>query len=375
MTDFAAEAKHIHASLPVVDGHNDLPWAIRVRAGGSLDVADPRRHLAGYHTDTARLLEGGVGGQFWSVYVPSWRPDPFDEVMAQVSLVQAMVAADPRRLTPATTAADVMRAREERKVASLIGAEGGHAIEGSLDKLEALAAAGVRYMTLTHGSTIEWADSATDIESNGGLTGFGREVVREMNRLGMLVDISHVSAATMRHAIDASVVPVIASHSGARAVTDHPRNVPDDVLRAVGETGGVVMAVFCPAFVVASTARSALDMFEAERALRAEFDPQDEAGFAAASAARATAMQLDPGTVGHVVDHLEHIAEVAGVASVGIGSDFDGIETTPTGLEDVSCFPAVTEELLRRGWPEQEIRMTLGDNVLRVLEQAERTAA
>ncbi len=370
--DLAAAARRIHADLPVVDGHNDLPWALRIRAAGDLDAADPRGPLPDFHTDVPRLLTGGVGAQFWSVYVPADIPNPFAETLAQIDLVQRMAARDDR-LVMARTAADVAHIRARGRIACLLGAEGGHSIEGSLEKLATLAGRGVRYMTLTHSDTLPWADSATDDARHGGLTEFGRDVVREMNRLGMLVDLSHVSVGTMRAALEVSAAPVIASHSNAAALAPHPRNIPDDVLAEIGRRGGVVMAVFFPGFVVEATAQTLLEMFDAWRRVRAE-KAGDEAAIQDEMDRIESGLAVDRGTVADVVDHIEHIAEVAGVDAVGLGSDFDGMTMTPVGLEDVSCYPAITEELLRRGWGETEIRKVLGENTLRVLASAEREA-
>lgn len=365
-------ARRIHAGLPVVDGHNDLPWAIRTKAGGSFDVADPSQHLPGFHTDIPRLLAGGVGAQFWSVYVPADIPEPHRETLAQIDLVERIAAHD-HRLRMARTAADVHRVRAEGQIACLMGAEGGHAIENSLGKLEVLASRGVRYMTLTHSDTIDWADSATDDARHGGLTDFGRRVVRMMNRLGMLVDVSHVSVATMRDALDASEAPVIASHSNAAALAPHPRNIPDEILATIGSRGGVVMAVFFPGFVIRSTAETMIGMFGTWREVRRRL-AGDEKAIAAEMDRIEAGMELAHGTVSDVVDHVEHIADVAGIDSVGLGSDFDGMTMTPEGLGDVSCYPAITDELLRRSWSETEIRKVLGDNSLRVLEAAEAAA-
>jgi membrane dipeptidase len=361
-------ARRIHADLPVIDGHNDLPWAIRIHHAG-LDDADTSGSLPTRHTDTARLLAGGVGGQFWSVYVPAWDATPFATTLEQIDLVKEMCERDPR-LELVRTTADLHRARTAGRVAGLCGAEGGHCIEGSIDNLRELARRGVRYMTLTHADTIDWADSATDVPRNGGLTDFGREVVQEMNRLGMLVDISHVSAATMRHAVAASTAPVIASHSNAYALANHPRNVPDDVLESVGASGGVVMVNFYPPFVLQEAAEQAAEMFAEARTLMAELG--DERAVYQALADRRAA--LPRGSVSRVVDHIDHIARVAGPQAVGLGSDFDGIDVTTPGLEDVSCYPNITVELLRRGWDEPAILGVLGGNLLRVLEAADRAA-
>jgi len=374
MTDEIAAAARIHADLPVVDGHNDLPWEIRVRAGGSLRKADARERLDGYHTDYPRLLAGGVGAQFWSVFVPAWADDPLAYTHRQIDLVEDMAALAPAMTAAARSAGDARRIRAGGRVAGLLGAEGGHSIENSLTALGKLHTRGVRYLTLTHADTIDWADSATDEPRHGGLTEFGHAVVAEMNRLGMLVDISHVSADTMRQAVAASRAPVIASHSSAFALAPHPRNVPDDVIEMVAAGGGVIMVTFVPAFIVPETARIALGMFEERRRLRARFAANDEEGYAAAAKARFGSREVDLGTVPDVVDHIEHVARVGGVDHVGIGGDFDGVEATPEGLEDVSCYPRITEELLRRGWAEADIRKVLGENALRALEEAEEVA-
>ena len=373
MGTFSTQAQRIHANLPVVDGHNDLAWKLRTDAGGDLDAADPSGALSGYHTDIPRMLEGGVGGQFWSVYAPADIPEPFERTIDQIALVEAMAARDPR-LELARTAADVRRIRAEGHIASLMGAEGGHSIEGSLEHLEVLFTRGVRYLTLTHSDTLPWADSATDDPQHGGLTDFGRSVVQQMNRLGMLVDLSHVSADTMRDALAASSAPVIASHSNAAALAPHPRNIPDDVLREIGRGGGVVMAVFFPGFVVAETAAAMEEMFGTWRRIRVEL-AGDEAAIAAEMERIEGSLDLDVGGVGDVVDHIEYIAGVAGIDAVGLGSDFDGMTLAPVGLEDVSCYPAITDELLRRSWAEPDIRKVLGENSLRVLEAAEHAAS
>ncbi len=360
----SAGAAAIHASLPVVDGHNDLPWKIREEADGDLAAADPRGHLDGYHTDLDRLAAGGVGGQFWSVYVPGADPAPFATTLEQIDLVDRMVAIAPDRLGNAFTAADVRTVRASGRVASLRGAEGGHCIEGSLAKLAELHDRGVRYLTLTHTEANAWADSATDEPRHGGLSAFGRRIVAEMNRLGMIVDISHVAPATMRAAIEVSEHPVIASHSGAAAVAPHPRNVPDDVLELAAATGGVVMVPFYPPFVVPATAAKALGMAADRRHLLATVGDRDQVD---RLNAEATA-DWDRGSVDDVADHIEHIVRVAGVDHVGLGSDFDGIDMTIPGLGDVAGYPALTEALLARGWEERGVRQVLGDNVLRVLE-------
>jgi membrane dipeptidase len=365
---YSDRAKRIHADLPVCDGHNDLPWRLREIADGDLDVMDPSGPLPGVHTDIPRLLEGGVGAQWWSVYVPGDEAHPFEAANRQIDLVEAMVARDDR-LAPARTADDVLRIRSEGRIASLIGAEGGHAIEGSLDNLGRLADRGVGYMTLTHVDTLPWADSATGGAVHGGLTAFGRDVVREMNRLGMLVDISHVSPDTMRDALAASAAPLIASHSNAHAIAPHPRNIPDDVLAEVGARGGVVMVSFFPGFVLREAAATAVRMFDAWRSLRHELDAQT-----VATRMRELEAGIERGTVADVVDHIEHIARVAGVDAVGLGSDFDGMTITPSGLDDVSCYPAITDELISRQWSDRDIGKILGGNSVRVLEAVQAAA-
>jgi len=368
-TDWSEEAKRIHADLPVVDGHNDLPWAIHLQADGDLASADPGGPLPQFHTDIERMRLGGVGVQFWSVYVPSASPAPLRQTIEQIDLTRRMVARNPDDLTLALSSADVTEIRAAGKIACLLGAEGGHSIEGSLGALRMLHALGVRYMTLTHADNVPWADSATDAPIHGGLTDFGAEVVLEMNRIGMLVDISHVSADTMRDTLDVSGAPVIASHSSAAALTDHPRNVPDDVLRRIADNGGVVMVNFFPGFVVEAAAEMSREMFDVQRALRAELG--DDREVAARIGAIEEANPIPRGTVADVVDHIEHVADVAGVDHVGLGSDYDGVETLPVGLEDVSTYPAITELLLARGWSEVEVRKVLGTNALRVLAAAE----
>lgn len=354
-----------------MDGHNDLPWAIRLGADSDLDQADPRGPLPEFHTDFERMKAGGIGAQFWSVFVPAWIDDPFATTMEQVELVKAMTARSPDTTEMAASATHAREIIASGRMAGLMGSEGGHAIEDSLDNLAALAEAGVRYMTLTHGSTISWADSATDEAHHGGLTEFGKQVVSTMNELGMLVDISHVSAETMRDAIRTSTKPVIASHSSAYAVTQHPRNVPDDVLQMVRDTGGVVMVTFVPAFVVQEGADVSLQMFEEQRQLRAKFGPDEEAEFQQAARELMLAKNPPAGDVSAVVDHIEHIAGLIGVEHVGIGGDYDGVPHLPVGLEDVSTYPRITEELLRRDWDEPDIRLLLGQNALRVLEASD----
>ncbi len=368
----AARARRLHDELPVVDGHNDLPWAIRSRAGGNLEAADPSGPLPRFHSDVTRLRAGGVGAQFWSVYVPSSTPEPLRATREQIRLVRLIAERDPARLAPAVTADDVVAIRRGGRTACLIGAEGGHCIEGSLTGLRELAGAGVRYMTLTHMDTTEWADSATDAPRHGGLSEFGVAVVDEMNRLGMLVDISHVSPDAMRRAVEASATAVIASHSNAYALAPHARNVPDDVLEMVAASGGVVMVTFFPGFLVPAAASTYTSIIEHARALMDRLGDEAAVDGWVASTIRE---ELEPATVADVVDHIEYIARFCGVDHVGIGSDFDGMEAVPAGLEDVSGYPAITEELFARGWEESDVRRVLGENSLRVLREAEEVAA
>jgi membrane dipeptidase len=358
--EITAEARRIHASAPVFDGHNDLPGEIRA-AGSDFAKYDIARALDHGHTDIPRLRAGGVGAQFWSAYVPTSeiaKGNCARYCREQIELIRAMCARYPADLELATSADDVERIRSAGRIAGLIGIEGGHAIENSLEKLREFHALGARYMTLTHNDTLDWADAATDEPRHGGLSPFGEQVVREMNRLGMLVDISHVSAETMRDVLRVSRAPVIASHSSAYALTPHPRNVPDDVLRGLRENGGVVMVNFAPMFVDAEAARIGMGFYTAQRA--AEKATQDEAERARLVDQWRKANPLPPVPLSRVADHIEHIARVAGVEHVGIGSDFDGIPTTPVGLEDVSRYPALTEELLRRGWSEADVRLVPG---------------
>ncbi|OLT17374.1 membrane dipeptidase [Serinicoccus sp. CUA-874] len=363
--------------LPVLDGHNDLPWALRELVGTEraleVDLATDTS-ARGLHTDLPRLRRGGVGGQFWSVYVPSALPEA-DAVVAtleQVDLVHRMVARYADRLALATTAAQVESAMAGGRVASLLGAEGGHSIGSSLGVLRALHRLGVRYLTLTHNHNTPWADSATDEPEHGGLTDLGREVVREMNRLGMLVDLSHVAATTMRDALAASAAPAIFSHSNALALCGSPRNVPDDVLVTMAGQGGVCMATFVPQFVAQDCWEWKVESREAARA--AGVDPNDHPVMTAFSLARQERHPRPEATLAQVADHLDHLREVAGVEHVGLGGDFDGTEQVVVGLEDVSTYPALLAELARRGWSEHDLRGLTHGNVLRVLRDAEAVA-
>jgi membrane dipeptidase len=366
-------ARKLLASTPLIDGHNDLPWEIRTNRDHPHDVAayDLRRTTPG-HTDLARLVAGQVGGQFWSVYIPGEIKDSgYARVqLEQIDIARRMIASYPEKLAPAYSADDIAREFKDGKIASLMGVEGGHAIENSLGALRAYYALGVRYMTLTHNVTLDWADAALDSAKHGGLTPFGKEVVREMNRLGMLVDLAHVSPGTMSDALDATRAPVIFSHSGARAIVDHPRNVPDSILARLKQNGGVVMVPVVPEFV--STAVKAWQD-EADAALSGMRSAPDSVR----RQARREWMAAHPrphATVKDVADVIEHIRDVAGVDHVGIGADYDGITTTPDGLPDVSSYPVIFAELIRRGWSDADLSKLAGQNVLRAFHQAEAVA-
>ncbi len=369
-------AKQIHAGAILVDGHNDLPWQIRTLGSSTfekLDISQPQPKL---HTDLARLRQGGVKAQFWSVYVPaSTRQDgkALATTLEQIAIVKAMIERYPDVFELALTVDDVERIVGQGKIASMIGVEGGHSIEDSLSVLRQLYELGARYMTLTHSDTLDWADSATDEERHGGLTPFGEEVVREMNRLGMLVDISHVSVPTMKHALRISRAPVIFSHSSARAIADHPRNVPDDVLRLTAENGGVVMVNFYSGFVVPEAAKVGRQAVALRAELREKYG-NDSENIRAELKRFYTEHPTPRGSVHTVLDHIDHIAQVAGVDHVGLGSDFDGIDTAPVQLDDVSTYPNITQGLLDRGYSEADIQKILGGNLLRVMRGAEATA-
>ncbi|GAA0536006.1 dipeptidase [Saccharopolyspora subtropica] len=378
MTDATAleRARALLAEHPVVDGHNDLPWALREKVGYDLDRCDiAHDQSARLHTDLARLRAGGVGAQFWSVYVlGEYQGDQaVSATLEQIDCVRALAARYPEHLRLARTADEVVAARADGRIASLMGAEGGHSIACSLATLRAFHALGVRYLTLTHNNNVPWADSATDTPAAGGLTRFGVEVVREMNRLGMLVDLSHVSADTMRDALEATRAPVIFSHSSARAVCDHPRNIPDDVLAALPDNGGVAMATFVPKFVLPAAIEWSR---AAEAALREQgyhpFDMTPEA--VAALRAYEAAHPRPVATVATVADHLDHMREVAGIDHIGIGGDYDGTAFTPQGLDDVAGYPNLIAELLTRGWSETDLAKLTWHNALRVLRDAEDVA-
>ncbi|MDY0814937.1 dipeptidase [Kitasatospora purpeofusca] len=370
-------ARAVLRTAPVVDGHNDLPWAMREQVGYDLDALDlAADQSALLHTDLVRLTAGGVGAQFWSVYVPSRLAGDHavSATLEQIDFVHALVDRFPGRLRLALTADDLEAARAEGRIASLIGAEGGHSIDCSLATLRALYALGVRYMTLTHNDNTPWADSATDKPAAGGLTAFGEEVVREMNRLGMLVDLSHVSADTMRDALRVSEAPVLFSHSSSRAVCAHPRNVPDDVLARLAGNGGVAMATFVPKFILPAAIEWTAAADENMRAHGFDHLDTTPAGMACQRAYE-EANPRPVATVATVADHLDHMREVAGIDHIGIGGDFDGTAFLPDGLDDVAGYPNLIAELLRRGWSETDLSKLTWHNAVRVLRDAETAAA
>jgi membrane dipeptidase len=365
-------ARGIHERGYVFDGHNDLPWEIRTQIPGRFDAIDLRKPQPKLHTDIERLRQGNVGAQFWSVYVSVdtiEKGNAFQTTVEQIQLVHEMLARYPDVFELALNAEDVDRIRAQGKIASLIGMEGGHSMEGSIGKLRQLHAMGARYMTLTHTDSLDWADSATDAAKNDGLSPFGEEVVREMNRLGMLVDLSHVSPATMHDALNISSKPIIFSHSSARAIADHPRNVPDDVLARLPENGGVVLINFFSGFVVPESARILADMIDKRRELKRKF-PDNKEQYDRAVKAMQVANPYPAGDAEILADHIEHVIRVAGIDHVGLGSDFDGITKLPVGMEDVSKYPVITELLHRRGYSEAQIHKILYGNLLRVLRQA-----
>ncbi|MEQ1831057.1 MAG: dipeptidase [Pirellula sp.] len=368
-------ARKIHQAGYVWDGHNDLPWALRERQ----DLAIQRTNLKNepkLHTDIPRLRAGNVGAQFWSVFVSAktrHSGTAFQTTLEQIACVNTLVKKYPDVFEIALTAADVERIQKAGRIASLMGVEGGHSIENSIGKLKELFARGARYMTLTHGDTLDWADAATDTPKNDGLSPFGQEVVREMNRMGMLVDLSHVSPATMSDALDISTAPVIFSHSSAMAIADHPRNVPDEILKRMKTNGGIVMINFFPGFVVPESAKNMRDMFQVRRGFDKEFGTDTPESKNAMLKWRTT-HPIYPGDASIVVQHIDHVAKVAGVDHVGLGSDFDGIEVVPKGLEDVSKYPVITELLVRKGYSEADIHKILSGNMMRVLKASEASA-
>jgi membrane dipeptidase len=353
--DFVARARALHKQVPLIDGHNDYPWALRgLDPGRDFAKAEISKPVPALMTDIPRLRQGGVGGQFWSVYTPSTMKgqEAVRVTLEQIDVVHRMTKQWPETFEMAYTAADIERSFKAGRIGSLIGMEGGHSIDDSLPALRMFYALGARYMTLTHNGNLRWADAAADKPAVGGLSRFGEEVIREMNRLGMLVDLSHVSAETMEDALRVSEAPVIFSHSSAKALCNVPRNVPDHVLQLTAKNGGVVMVTFVPGFISQAVA---------------DFDAKPEAERKGLAPPKATLAQ--------VADHIDHIRKLAGIDHVGLGGDFDGITQVVAGLEDVSKYPDLTAELLKRGYKDDDIKKILGLNVLRVMKQAEKVAA
>ena len=372
-----ARARRVLSTTPLVDGHNDLPWAIRevTTAPHDVEAYDLRKKAVG-HTDLARLKQGMVGGQFWSIYIPGEiRDSGYARVqLEQIDIARRVIAKYPERFQWALTSDAVRASFKAGKIGSMLGLEGGHAIENSLGALRVYYDLGARYMTLTHNVTLDWADAALDSAKHGGLTNFGKEVVREMNRMGMLVDLSHVSPGTMSDALDVTEAPVIFSHSGSRELVDHRRNIPDSILARLPKNGGVVMVPFVTMFVSKEVKAWG------DAANQAGEDARRRLGSDTAAVRRAMdewnkANPQPKATLAQVADHIEHVRKVAGVDNVGIGSDFDGITDVVVGLEDVSKFPYLFAELSRRGWSEADLRKLAGDNVLRALKQAEAVSA
>jgi membrane dipeptidase len=366
-------AKRLLKTTPLIDGHNDLPWVIRTLAKPPRDVeAFDIRDRAPYQTDLPRLRQGLVGAQFWSVYIPGEiDPTTYPSVqLEQIDIAKRIFAKYPDQLGPAFTAADIEREFRAGKIASLIGMEGGYALQDSLGALRMFYALGVRYMTLTHNVTLEWADAALGEPKHNGLTNFGKEVVREMNRLGMTVDLSHVSPKVMSDALDTTGAPVIFSHSSARALTNHRRNVPDEVLSRMPKNGGVVMVTFVPAFVSQACAdwESGLEPLQKGVKTAAERE-QIEKDYIKQHGEEPRA------TLRQVADHIEHVRKTAGVDHVGIAADFAGEGPFAQGLEDVSKYPDLFAELIRRGWPDADLRKLAGENLIRTLRQVEIVAA
>lgn len=368
-------ALKLHRSAIIVDGHNDIPT---IMVDDDYDIATPS--AGKYHTDLARMKQGGMTGEFFSIYVDGKYAKEGGAARRAMDLIDVVYRAAeryPNQLTMATSVADIRRAKRDGKIAALMGIEGGHAIENSLSALRDFYRLGVRYMTLTHNNTNDWADSSRDKPLHNGLTDFGKEVVREMNRLGMLIDISHVSDKTMSDALDVSTAPVIASHSSARALDSHPRNIPDDLLRRIGKNGGVVMVNFYTVFIdqKAYDAGKARDQRLKPQldALKEKFKGDDKRLEEEQNKLYA-ANPLPPTPLSVLIDHIDHIAKVAGIDHVGLGSDFDGGVTLPEGVKDISELPNITYELLRRGYSETDVRKILGENFLRAFGEAEQIA-
>lgn len=371
------KALAIHREALLIDGHNDLPFALRSQDGPSFRNIDLTKPQKGFHTDIQRLRKGNVGAQFWSAYVPAStgkKGIAIRMTLEQIDVIHEMARRYPDTFEMAYSTADITRIRKAGKIASLIGIEGGHSIDNSIPVLRNYCRLGVRYMTLTHSESLDWADSCSDAPKANGLTPFGEEVVLEMNRLGMLVDLSHVSDATMKAALKVTRAPVIFSHSSARGVADHPRNVPDDVLKLVKQNNGVVMINFFSGFVVPEGARAMQRMIEVSRELKKKF-ADDDLKFREALRAWIRDNDYPAGDVSIIVDHIDHVVKVAGIDHVGLGSDFDGISKLPRQMTDVSCYPVLTQIMLDRGYTKEQIHKVLGGNLMRVFAAVEKVSA
>jgi len=369
------KALAIHREGLLIDGHNDLPWELRETDGPGFTHIDLNKPQKRFHTDVARLKKGGVGAQFWSAYVPvSYRKTgtAVRVTLEQIDVIHELARRYPDTFEMAYGTEDILRIRKNGKIACLIGIEGGQAIDKSLPLLRSYYKLGVRYMTLTHSESLDWADSCSDEPKAHGLTPFGVDVVHEMNRLGMLVDLSHVSPETMKAALKATKAPVIFSHSSARGVADHPRNVPDDVLKLVKANGGVVMVNFFSGFVTPEGARAMKKMFEMGRELKKKYP--DEAKYREAYRAWVKDNDYPPGDIHQIVDHIDHIVKIAGIDHVGIGSDFDGVPKLPKQMDDVSCYPKLTQIMLDRGYTKEQIHKVLGGNLMRAFAEAEKVS-
>jgi membrane dipeptidase len=367
------KALAIHREALLIDGHNDLPWALREREGPSFLNIDLNKPQKQFHTDIERLKKGNVGAQFWSAFVPvdhGKKGIAVRSTLEQIDVVHEMARRYPETFEMAYGTADIIRIRKSGKIASMIGVEGGHSIDNSIGVLRDFYKLGVRYMTLTHSESLDWADSCSDLPKAHGLTRFGEDVVLEMNRLGMLVDLSHVSDETMKAALKITKAPVIFSHSSARGVADHPRNVPDDVLKLVKANGGVVMVNFFSGFIVPEGARATQKMFEVARELKKKY-PDDDGKYREAMRAWSKENEYPPGDVHTIVDHIDQIVKVAGIDCVGLGSDFDGVPRLPKQMSDVSCYPFITQVLLDRGYTKEQIHKILGGNLMRAFAEAE----
>ncbi len=369
------KAKDLHKRMPLIDGHNDLPWRYREKVDRALSKIDISQLQPELNTDIPRLRKGGVGGQFWSVYVsPDLKGQEFVRAtMEQIDLIYNMISRYPGTFRLALTADQVEKVFQSGKIASLIAIEGGHSIGNSLAVLRMFYELGVRYMTLTHNRSITWADSATDVARANGLTRFGEEVVREMNRLGMIVDLSHVSPKTMHDALDVTEAPVIFSHSSSRVLIDHVRNVPDDVLKRLSINGGVIMVAFVPKFISKAAYENLLKR-EAERDRLKSLSGSSELSVEEGVKRWVETNPEPSARLNDIADHIDYIRSVVGVNHIGIGSDFDGSAAFPKGLEDVSKFPMLTAELIRRGYSDEDISKIIGGNILRVMRQVESVA-